>query len=405
MSRARRWASRIFVGLLALLAISAGVSAWLNRGYFEPTGPVWVLDGRDEALLREAIHLRRQLGNEVWPGWGDALIPVVVYNDDYVFLIGLADPSHGWVGVTDRRVHGGSWEPVSTDSFAGGSYHRQPIPATGEGPQAFTVLVGERWTASMQTYDWLRISLAERFRSSMPRPLRPVFPYGLVVKLFTGGGEGYAALVSHEAFHAYQGMRAPQRLLAAERATVEESRYPDDDGELREAWRREMSLVARALRAEDDSLARALAGEFLRARAERRSAARLSAQLTDYERQREWLEGLAKYAELSIWRRAADDSRYRPVLSERDVKGFRDYRGFPARWSQELITMKNADRGDVRFYYSGMAQAMLLDRFAPGWKDGAFAEAVWLESLLESSLSGKFEEATSQRNESSPGED
>jgi hypothetical protein len=44
---------------------------------------------------------------------------------------------------------------------------------------------------------------------------------------------------------------------------------------------------------------------------------------------------------------------------------FDRYSGFRARWSQELMTMKNADHGDLRFYYSGMAQAMLLDRFAP----------------------------------------
>lgn len=396
MSRVRRWASRISVGLLALLAVTSGISAWLNLGYFERSGPAWVLDGRDEALLSEAIHLRRQLGNEVWPGWGDVVIPVVAYNDDYAFLIGLPDPAQGWTRVTDGRVMGGGWEPVATDSFGGDSYHRQPVPATGDGPQAFTILVGDRWTASMQTYDWMRISLAERFRSTMPRVLRPVFPYGLVVKLFTGGGEGYASLVCHEAFHAYQGIRAPERLLAAERATAEESRYPDD-GELREAWRLEMGLLARALETEEEGLARALAAEFLRARSERRSAAGLSAQSTDYERQREWLEGLGKYAELSLWRQAADGSRYQPLVSEGEVEDFHGYEGFPSRWSQELITMKNSDHGDVRFYYSGMAQAMLLDRFAPGWKDGAFAEAAWLEALLESSLAGGLEDASSLR--------
>ena len=37
---------------------------------------------------------------------------------------------------------------------------------------------------------------------------------------------------------------------------------------------------------------------------------------------------------------------------------------------------------DVRFYYSGMAQAFLLDRLMPGWKDRALSDDVWLEDLL-----------------------
>jgi hypothetical protein len=38
--------------------------------------------------------------------------------------------------------------------------------------------------------------------------------------------------------------------------------------------------------------------------------------------------------------------------------------------------------GETRFYYTGMAQAILLDRLQRGWKEGAFQEGVWLEDLL-----------------------
>jgi len=37
--------------------------------------------------------------------------------------------------------------------------------------------------------------------------------------------------------------------------------------------------------------------------------------------------------------------------------------------------------GDTRFYYTGMAQATLLDRLSPDWKR-TMAEDVWLEDLL-----------------------
>ena len=43
---------------------------------------------------------------------------------------------------------------------------------------------------------------------------------------------------------------------------------------------------------------------------------------------------------------------------------------------------RSAGREDIRFYYSGMAQAVALDRLMPTWKTRAFADATWLETLL-----------------------
>ncbi|UCG23997.1 MAG: hypothetical protein JSW55_18005 [Chloroflexota bacterium] len=42
--------------------------------------------------------------------------------------------------------------------------------------------------------------------------------------------------------------------------------------------------------------------------------------------------------------------------------------------------------GDVRFYYTGMAQASLLDRLSPGWKELGMNDGVWLEDLLRSAV-------------------
>jgi hypothetical protein len=46
------------------------------------------------------------------------------------------------------------------------------------------------------------------------------------------------------------------------------------------------------------------------------------------------------------------------------------------------------DEGDGRFYYSGMAQAFLLDQLMPGWKARAFDEGVWLDDLLAEAVQG-----------------
>jgi hypothetical protein len=103
----------------------------------------------------------------------------------------------------------------------------------------------------------------------------------------------------------------------------------------------------------------------------------ITSQLAGYEQQREWLEGLARYAELEIWRQA-DRGEYLPATGAEALTDFKGYAGFEKRWSQEIDQMKRMadDEGDGRFYYSGMAQAFLLDRLLPDWKVRAFEDGV-----------------------------
>ncbi len=121
-----------------------------------------------------------------------------------------------------------------------------------------------------------------------------------------------------------------------------------------------------------------------------RIAHRLADRLIDYERQLEWLEGLAKYAELEAWRRASKTADYRPLPALANDPEFGRYAGFDQKWSRELSEMKqSAGREDTRFYYSGMAQAVALDRLMPTWKARAFADCAWLETLLAEAVAAE----------------
>jgi hypothetical protein len=64
---------------------------------------------------------------------------------------------------------------------------------------------------------------------------------------------------------------------------------------------------------------------------------------------------------------------------------FKGYHTFEQRFGQELDTLRRSatQGGENHFYYTGMAQSMLLDRLRPGWKAGAFDQGVWLEDMLE----------------------
>ncbi|MCA9872447.1 MAG: hypothetical protein KC441_02300, partial [Anaerolineales bacterium] len=275
------------------------------------------------------------------------------------------------------------------DSFGGEPYYRQPLPPSGKTPEAFTVKVGDRWVASMPTMEWMKIQLADQFRGGLPAFLAPIFPYALVTGMFVRGSDGYVSLVAHESFHAYQGTVVPQRLDAAETASFQsEADYPWADPALQKAWEAELDLLATAVRAETEADRAAFAQQFLDQRAQRRASAGLTTSLADYEKQREWLEGLARYAELGIWRQAFLAENYDPVAALRDDPDFSGYATFNQRWSQEIDQMGRMadDEGDGRFYYSGMAQAILLDHLMPDWKRQALDEGVFLEDLLATAV-------------------
>jgi hypothetical protein len=99
------------------------------------------------------------------------------------------------------------------------------------------------------------------------------------------------------------------------------------------------------------------------------------ADLLSFERDLEWLEGLAKYAEMRTYELAEGAS-----LAELKQLPF---------WQTDFRTLAGnlgSAENDQRFYLSGMAMARLLDRLDPAWKEHALAEGVYLEELLQAAV-------------------
>ena len=181
---------------------------------------------------------------------------------------------------------------------------------------------------------------------------------------------------------------AAEKLAAAENANIQhESQYPWENEVLQSDWKTELELLADALRLTDPDQSLELVRRFLEDRAARRASAGLSPELIAYEQKREWLEGLARYTELEIWRLASTNG-YLAIPETGDLPRFDNYLLFEQHWTNELaqIPRMAGDDGDGRFYYSGMAQAYLLDWLMPEWKNQAFQEGVWLDSLLEQTV-------------------
>jgi len=368
-------------GMCLLLTIGFFI---INLGLPEHSPSIEKLGEADKIRLAEFVHLREGLGDSVFPGWGEADIPAILYNEEYVFLIGYKNPPDGWIKVPAGIQRGMTWDPVPDDLVMGEPYFRQRLSDPEITPEAFTVMVGDRWVSSMPTLDWFKISLVNQIKSDLPSFVVPVFPYPLFINQLVSGSDQYISLSAHEALHSYQGMLSPDKFADAEKANQISDQYPWHDQSLQADWGDELSLLADALRSTNQNRTMELVQQFIALRTSRRESANLSPQQIAYEQHREWLEGLARYAELEIWRQAYESSSYVPLPATGNLDDFNSYSDFEHRWSRELdqFSQMADDVGDGRFYYAGMAQAVLLDRISPEWKTNAFDEDVWLDDLL-----------------------
>jgi hypothetical protein len=146
-----------------------------------------------------------------------------------------------------------------------------------------------------------------------------------------------AALVFHEGFHVFQ--RTTGRSWGADESQL--FLYPVEDGDLLALRRLETEALRRAFGAREDPGVAGWARAALDARRERFD--RMGDAFVAYERGIETLEGTATYVEYRAAGRAAPD--------------------FPAE-GFEPEDVRN------RAYKTGVAWALLLDRFAPGWREG-----------------------------------
>lgn len=367
---------KVLGGLFLLLVLLLAGIALYNLTLPESSPAVSQLSFQEQARIREITHLRSTLGEKVWPGWSKQEIPILLYNEKYAFLTGLQDPAPGWTSVPYGRRGGGEWEPVS-----GTSYYRQQLPDDGNTPQAFIVQIGDTFAASMTTKAWTSIHMVDLIKSELPGLFKPVFPYFI----FTGqfNSDWYVSAVLHESFHVLQARYAYERLEESEQATALEGEYPWEDDEFRALWLEERQLLAEALDTQDPLEFRELVQEWSVVRGERRE--QLPEILVRYEKRREWLEGLAKYAEIAIWQAAYESPDYDPVSGMSEVPDFDGYQEAPEYWNREIGQLQSdLQFSESMFYYTGWAQAALLDRLDADWKDRIMDKGVYLDDLLES---------------------
>jgi hypothetical protein len=207
---------------LLLIGILSSLIAALNMRIPTQSAVPNQLSANEQHRITEAIHLRRTIGNQVWPGWSEVKIPFILYNESHVFLAGsdIENTTAGWTRIPYNTNFGTEWNLVKDQI----RYYRQPLPENGETPQAFVVQVGDQIAASMTTKEWTKINLVKLIKEDLPGFLKPIFPYQLFINKFDS--DWHIASLIHESFHAFQAHQNYSRFENAEKMNSLHDLYP-----------------------------------------------------------------------------------------------------------------------------------------------------------------------------------
>jgi hypothetical protein len=205
------------------------------------------------------------------------------------------------------------------------------------------------------------------------------------------------AMIAHEAFHVFQHHRAPRK--GANELALKT--YPVLSAGNNVGFALEGAALGEALRAPTDAECREAAARWLAIRKDRRSA--LSSEAVAYEDGTEFNEGLAKYIEYRLFQVLEGRT---PGPAMQWIQGFRGYSDLEFLRERLIEQMERHMRGEVnvnndpygtaplrmRFYYSGMAVAAILDRLDPGWHPEIMTRHETLTSLARDAIGAEPDE-------------
>jgi hypothetical protein len=305
--------------------------------------------------------------DSLWPGWKgyrDAKFRFV-YPNKLEMLVGYDAVPAGYLDVRDVRLPG-KMICVKTEGEISFPVHQ---PFTGGGitinPGLHESVVLIQYPPKTLSYHWAvewhrqkRMSADESFRL-----------------LHTSDGQILTYI--HELFHVFEN-------TFADRAPSYSVGNPDDVY----AAHTEVEGIAleRAFLEKNDVKARMFIEDFLAARDAKHRHMSDSARLA--EAHGEWREGLCTYVEFEILKYLRTNTACRPRhIDDQWYFGFRDAAYF-LEFELEILRRcrgTTMDLGTKRYVY-GYYQALLLDRFMPGWKRDFLRQQRPLSDLLREAI-------------------
>ena len=172
--------------LLIFVILLMAISALYNLTLSDSSAVTEKLTASQKAYIAEYFNLQEEMMSDIWSDYDDIVVPVVVYNEEYAFLVGVADPDSGWFKMPSMEHRGDEWKVVEDDNFNGEQYYRQYLPDPNITPENFTVKVGSTWVSTMQTREFAEVSFYNGFKNELPPGINLIFPYKIFWNLIMG---------------------------------------------------------------------------------------------------------------------------------------------------------------------------------------------------------------------------
>ena len=351
------------VSRLALLLLAAAVALGAQAGAAHsphdeparlspnpnPNPPTMAED--DRVRLAEAYRLAAAIGDAIWPGWSRVPFATVLVTRDREYFVRHSNPPSGCTPL-GRDALQGSDVCVRPRTFSPEFLATFPIEGTS------TVVVGTADATGKSPTDWIVTLLHEHFhqlQDSQPGFFDKTAALGLA-----------------------RGDQTGMWMLSFP--------FPYEAPKVRAAY----SSAAAALR---ESVARdadaAAVRRYLAARAAVRAA--VSEDDRKYMDFQLWKEGVARYTQLRVAKWSAE--RYRPTSEFAGLPGYVPFdalaRSLSDQIPKELAELKISEAKRTVFYPYGAAEALLLDRIRPSWRDRYFTDLFTLDPAFEEARPAK----------------
>lgn len=303
------------------------------------------------AHVTEIRHVLATYGNDVWPGWGETIPPLLLRKGDSDYLIGHPEPPDDFEIVTGLSVDDEIVYRLN------GHLTPQPI--------ASVWLVGDRWSVA--------IPVRDEFQGIIDQALGP----GVVVL----DDATYIQTIIHEMFHTYQFSVGNPDLFTGDDGVADGEAWIVQHGsDLDTSHAREGEALRAALEADTIDDVRQFVAEFLRLRSARQGGH--PPEVAEFEQVTEFTEGLARYAEIStiLFAGASGDDAglaFQYPLTDEVWSALLNQLSDPAS-----VPGSHRDR----YYVLGAGQAFVLDRLMPNWHERALVDGVPLITLLAEAL-------------------
>jgi hypothetical protein len=300
------------------------------------------LPAADASRVAEFYRLAGEIQDRVWPGWSKAPAPLLLVTADTEYLTHFPTPPKDFQKVGDDVYARPRQFPTDLQAT---------FPAFGFPP---VVVIGQpKSTASQTSTPWVIVVMHEHFHQlqwAQPEYLKSISDLGLS----KGDASGMWML------------NYP---------------FPYEVPEIAQEFEFLRDSLLKTLNEVDQQKFERLSKQYVKDR--KQFLGRLMPDDHKYFSFQLWQEGVARYIQIKSAEAASD---YRPSAAFSALPDFTSFStyGLTAR-SRTLDELKHMDITQSKrevFYSFGAAEALLLDRINPAWKDEYFKHLLTTDSLF-----------------------